>query len=206
MSRRRRRRAPGGPRGRAAVIRRRRAAALAVATVLAVALGVGGFAVSQAASAAARCAVFADYDADQLDNARAIMDVGRDAGLSTRDETLAVMTAMGESGLRNIDYGDWETSGVRNPDGTPTTSIGLFQQQDGWGTREQRLDPRTAAALFYGALVDEVPEPERSVLEPTIVAHRVQINRDPDHYTPYWPRAQKLVAALSDVPLFDSCR
>lgn len=170
------------------------------------AVGIGGYALVQAANAAVRCAVFAAYDAEQLDNARTIMAAGRDAGLSTRDETLAVMTAMGESGLRNLDYGDWETSGVRNPDGTPTTSIGLFQQQDGWGTREQRLDPRTAATLFYGALVEEVPEPERSSLEPTIVAHRVQINRDPHHYTPYWPRAQELVSAIDDAQLFDSCR
>ena len=70
--------------------------------------------------------------------AHACTIIGAPAGIwasTRRDQTIAVMTAMGESSLRNIDYGDWETSGVTNPDGSRTTSIGLFQQQDSWGTR-----------------------------------------------------------------------
>jgi hypothetical protein len=70
----------------------------------------------------------AGYGVDQLANACTIMVAGRDLGFDQRDQTIAVMTAMGESSLRNIDYGDWETSGVTNPDGSRTTSIGLFQQ------------------------------------------------------------------------------
>jgi len=136
----------------------------------------------------------AEYSQEQRDNAAIIMSAGRDLGLSERDQTIAVMTAMGESSLRNLDYGDWETSGVTNPDGSRTTSIGLFQQQDGWGTRDERLDPYTAAVLFYRAMVARVPD--RDSLEPTEVAHRTQINRDRDHYAPYWPRAVALIAAL----------
>ena len=101
--------------------------------------------------------VAAAYDAEQLCNAATIIDVGSTLGLSARDQTIAVMTAIGESSLRNIEYGDWETSGVRNPDGSPTTSIGLFQQQDEWGSREERLDPQTAATLFYRAMTRESP-------------------------------------------------
>lgn len=187
-------------------MRRRRATALAVVLVLAIALTIGVVAIVQAAQAAARCEVFRGYSAEQLANARAIMDTARGADLSTRDAAIGVMTALGESGLRALDYGDWETSGVRNPDGTPTTSLGLFQQQDGWGSREERLDPHASAALFYRALVEDVPEPERSTLEPTLVAHRVQVNRDPDHYTPFWPPAQELVSALDDAQLVDDCR
>ncbi|MGB4777051.1 MAG: peptidase M23 [Microbacterium sp.] len=137
----------------------------------------------------------ASYSQEQLDNAAVIIVAGRDLGLPMRDQTIAVMTAMGESSLRNLEYGDWETSGVTNPDGSPTTSIGLFQQQDGWGTREQRLDPYTAATLFYRAMLARVPD--RDGLEPTTVAHRTQINRDPDHYAPYWPLAVALVEELS---------
>ena len=139
--------------------------------------------------------VVAVFDQEQRDNAAIIMITGRDLGLSVRDQAIGVMTAMGESSLRNIDYGDWETSGITNPDGTPTTSIGLFQQQDGWGTREQRLDPYTAAALFYRAMVERVPD--RDALEPTIVAHRTQINKNPDHYARYWPLAVALVESLT---------
>lgn len=141
----------------------------------------------------------AGYGAEQLANACTILAAGRDLGFDERDQTIAVMTAMGESSLRNIDYGDWETSGVTNPDGSRTTSIGLFQQQDSWGSREARLDPYTAASIFYGAMSDRVPD--RASLEPTIVAHDTQINADPYHYARYWDRAVRVVAALSGTPL-----
>jgi hypothetical protein len=114
------------------------------------------------------------------------------------------MTAMGESSLRNIDYGDWETSGVTNPDGSRTTSIGLFQQQDSWGTREARLDPYTAASIFYRAMTVRVPD--RATTEPTLVAHLTQINADPLHYARYWDRAARVVAALNAAPLREDDR
>ncbi|RLK52079.1 hypothetical protein C7474_0005 [Microbacterium telephonicum] len=174
----------------------------AVAGVWAPALALGGFAVVQAASldlevAPVCTSSLVRFSDEQLANAQTIVAAGADAGLPVRDQTIAVMTAMGESSLRNIDYGDWETDGVTNPDGSRTTSIGLFQQQDGWGTREQRLDPYTAASLFYHAMVVRVPEPERSQLEPTLVAHRTQVNKDPQHYARYWTVAEGVVADLS---------
>jgi hypothetical protein len=141
----------------------------------------------------------AGYEVEQLGHACTILAAGRDAGFDERDQTIAVMTAMGESSLRNIDYGDWEANGVTNPDGSRTTSIGLFQQQDNWGTREQRLDPYTAASLFYGAMARRVPD--RAALEPTTVAHRTQVNADPYHYVRYWDRAVRVVAALSGAPI-----
>mgnify|MGYP001109809954 CR=1 FL=1 len=186
-------------------LRRRRAVALAVGVVLAVGLGIAGVAIGQSIHHAAVCAEADGFGREQLDNARTIVTAGHDAGLPSRDQTIAVMTALGESSLQNIDYGDWETNGVTNPDGTRTTSIGLFQQQDGWGTREQRMDPYTAATLFYRAMVDDVPEPERSATAPTEVAHRVQINRDPEHYAPYWPLAERIVAVLNDQTVVDTC-
>jgi hypothetical protein len=141
----------------------------------------------------------AGYGVEQLGHACTIMTAGRDLGFDQRDQTIAVMTAMGESSLRNIDYGDWGTSGVTNPDGSRTTSIGLFQQQDNWGTRDQRLDPYTAASIFYRAMAARVPD--RAALEPTIVAHNTQINADPAHYARYWDRAIRVVAALSGTPM-----
>ena len=186
-------------------LQQRRAVALAVGAVLAVGLGVAGVAIGQSIHHAAICADADGFGREQLDNARTIVNAGRDEGLSTRDQTIAVMTALGESSLQNIDYGDWETGGVTNPDGSRTTSVGLFQQQDSWGSREQRMDPYTAATLFYRAMVDEVPEPERSSMEPTDVAHRVQINRDPQHYARYWPIAQRIVGVLGDQTVIDGC-
>ena len=146
----------------------------------------------------------AGYGVDQLAHACTIMAAGRDLGLDERDQTIAVMTAMGESSLRNIDYGDWETSGVTNPDGSRTTSIGLFQQQDSWGSREARLDPYTAASIFYRAMTVRVPD--RASTEPTLVAHLTQINADPLHYARYWDRAARVVAALNAAPRPEGAR
>ena len=150
-----------------------------------------------AIGSAERAGSAGSYDDEQLCNASTIIEAGSSLGLSTRDQAIAVMTAIGESSLRNIPYGDWETSGVRNPDGSPTTSIGLFQQQDEWGSREERLDPRTAATLFYRAMTERVPQPERDALAPTLVAHRTQVNDDPLHYADYWPAAVTVVEKLT---------
>lgn len=139
------------------------------------------------------------YGLDQLAHACTIMVAGRDLGVDERDQTIAVMTAMGESSLRNLDYGDWESSGVTNPDGSRTTSIGLFQQQDNWGSRDARLDPYTAATLFYRAMTVRVPD--RQTIEPTLVAHYTQVNADPFHYARYWHAAERVVAALNAAPL-----
>lgn len=74
------------------------------------------------------------YDAEQMENAGHIRNTAAAMGLPVRAQQIGVMTAMGDSSLRNIGYGDWETSGVTNPDGSRTTSIGLFQQQNSWGS------------------------------------------------------------------------
>lgn len=139
----------------------------------------------------------AGYGHEQLVNAAYVMQAGKDLGLNARDQTIGVMAAMGESSLRNIDYGDWETGGVTNPDGTRTTSIGLFQQQDGWGTREERLDPYITSTKFFNAMTTKVPN--RESLEPTIIAHRTQVNADPYHYTKFWDGAVQIVEGLSGV-------
>jgi len=131
---------------------------------------------------------------DQLENAAAIVRTARDRGFERDGQVLGVMTAMGESSLRNIDYGDWETSGVTNPDGSRTSSIGLFQQQDWWGSVEERLDPATSAGMFYDRLGRL---PGWQDLEPTIAIHRVQINADPQHYARFEPDAAAIVDALS---------
>ena len=65
----------------------------------------------------------AGYSGEQLQNAAAIMNAATSLGLSPRAQLLGVMTAMGESSLRNIVYGDYETSGILNPNGTRTTSM-----------------------------------------------------------------------------------
>jgi hypothetical protein len=133
---------------------------------------------------AAEAAPVGKYSGDQLVNAAAIMNAGAALGVNVQGQTVAVMTAMGESSLVNIEYGD-----LAGPD-----SRGLFQQRDTWGTLAQRMNPVEAAGFFYQRLV-KVPNWE--TLTPTAAAHAVQINADPDHYTPYYSDAQAVVAALA---------
>jgi hypothetical protein len=137
--------------------------------------------------------------AEQLGNAVLIINAAKDVNLPLKAQVIGVMTAMGESSLINLDHGD-EGDGVTNPDGTPTCSLGLFQQQWclGWGTREQVTDPTYAAGKFYERLAEVTGWQD---LEPTIAAHRVQRNADPWHYERYWPAATAVVGALTGVSI-----
>ncbi|CAM3916657.1 M23 family metallopeptidase [Nocardiopsis rhodophaea] len=132
----------------------------------------------------------AGYSGEQLVNAALIMNAGEALGLSVRDQTIGVMTAMGESSLKVIDYGD-----AAGPD-----SRGLFQQRanGAWGSYEDRMDPTTSATNFFKAMMEVEG---RDSLAPTIVAHRTQVNADPNHYTKFWDGAVKVVKALAGVDL-----
>lgn len=143
----------------------------------------------------------AGYGGEQLANAAVIMAAGSRLGLDARAQTIGIMTAMGESSLRNIDHGDWETSGVTNPDGSRTTSIGLFQQQESWGTVAERMNPATSAQLFFGRLM-EVSGWEN--LTPSAAAHAVQINANPNHYTRWYGSAAEVANTLTTAGMIDA--
>ena len=72
-------------------------------------------------------------------NAEIIHRVGKSLGVSDYGIAIALATAMQESSLINIDYGDRD-------------SIGLFQQRPskGWGTVAQIMDPEYSARAFFG--------------------------------------------------------
>ena len=139
----------------------------------------------------------AGYSGEQLVNAAYILKAGADLGLSVRDQTIGVMTAMGESSLVNVNCGD-DLHGVTNPDGTLTCSLGLFQQQWclGWGTQDDVMDPYISATKFFTAMMKVE---NRDSLEPTGVAHRTQRNANPFHYAKYWDAAVAVVEQLSGV-------
>lgn len=126
------------------------------------------------------------FTAEQVRNAAAVVEAGRARGLSLRDQAIGVMTAMGESSLRVLDHGD-----TVGPD-----SRGLFQQRDNgaWGTLAQRMDPTASATSFFKAL-ERVDGRDR--MAPTLVAHAVQRNADPQHYARSWDSAVAVVARLT---------
>jgi len=79
--------------------------------------------------------------AEAANNAALVAAVGERRNLSTFGSTIGVATAIQESGLRNLDYGDRD-------------SLGLFQQRpsQGWGTIEEVTDPHYASLAFYWRL------------------------------------------------------
>jgi len=81
------------------------------------------------------------WSREQLANAALIVGVGRSMGLSTRDIQIGLITAMVESNLVNVNYGDRD-------------SLGLFQQRpsQGWGTPEQVTDPYYSSKKFFTTL------------------------------------------------------
>jgi hypothetical protein len=125
----------------------------------------------------------AGYCQDQLVNAAQVIRAADAYTSDLRAKQIGVMTAIGESDLRNLTYGD--TAG---PD-----SRGIFQQRSNWGPLADRMDPYTAAYDFYHRMFGVVGW---NTLPPTQVAHTVQGNADPNYYSKYFSRATKLVDGL----------
>ena len=130
---------------------------------------------------------------EQISNASAIVTTGRRMGASQRDILTALMTAMQESSLRNLGYGD-DIYGVRNPDGSLTSSLGLFQQQKWWGTRSERLDPYKSSELFYKALFQVGNRDEMPL---TLAAQEVQRSAYPNAYAKWEGLARVLLNSAS---------
>lgn len=124
------------------------------------------------------------YSGDQLANAAAIINAGDAMGVPAQGVVIGVMTAMGESGLRALNYGD-----AAGPD-----SRGLFQQRASWGTLAQRMDATSSATLFFTHLL---AVPGWQNMTPTAAAHAVQRNADPNHYSKFFKPAQDVVGALA---------
>ncbi|GAB3166172.1 hypothetical protein GCM10027059_24880 [Myceligenerans halotolerans] len=133
------------------------------------------------------------FTAEQLQNATVILQVGAERGVPAKAQAIAVMTALGESGMRNLTYGD-DRFGVRNPDGSLTSSIGMFQEQKWFGTVEERLDPVGSSGRFYDRLL---AVEGWQAMEPTIAAHKAQRNADPYHYASQWDRALQVMRLVS---------
>jgi hypothetical protein len=122
-------------------------------------------------------------DAEQAGNAATITAVAVRRNLPARAATIAIATALQESKLRNLSYGDRD-------------SAGLFQQRpsQGWGTRAQVTDPVYAANAFYDVLVKI--EGYRT-LPVTKAAQKVQRSAFPSAYAAHEADARVLASALS---------
>lgn len=124
-------------------------------------------------------------DADRVACAHVIIETVKRRGLAQRAAVIAVTTAITESGLLNVTYGDRD-------------SLGLFQQRpsQGWGTPAQVMDPIHATNAFLNAMLRKYPD--NSWMSGPIgpICQRVQVSGDPGAYAPEVHDAQLLVDSL----------
>lgn len=161
---------------------------LALPSVAAIALAVMCVPLLLASNGTPACAQLArsdGLDAEQRSNAQTIVTVARRMAMGDVAAVIGVMTALTESSLRNITHGD-----AAGPD-----SRGLFQQRDGWGPLEVRLNPDGAAGLFFRALASV---PAWSTMPPWRAAQAVQRSAftDGSNYAASFALARQVVAEL----------
>lgn len=131
---------------------------------------------------------------ERRSNASIIVAVGRELGVPDYGIVIALATAMQESSLRNINWGDRD-------------SLGLYQQRPstGWGTAEQIMDQAYATRLFFGGPSNPNKGKTRGLLDIagwedmslTVAAQRVQISAYPEAYAKWEPSAWAWLYELS---------
>jgi len=124
-------------------------------------------------------------------------DAATIAGVAVRDRLprealiVAYATAMQESKLENLDYGDRD-------------SVGIFQQRpsQGWGTDAEIEDPAYAAGAFFNALVKI---PDYTKLPVDVAAQDVQQSADGAAYEQYAQAGAALAADFTAAPHAVTC-
>jgi LysM repeat protein len=119
--------------------------------------------------------------------------IGREHGVSDRGIAIALGTAMQESSLRNVTWGDRD-------------SLGLFQQRPsyGWGTEAEVQDAARATRVFFGGAGDPNGSRTRGLLDIrgwedltfAQAAQAVQNSAYPDAYATWEAPALSWLAAL----------
>lgn len=167
---------------------------LAVALAIVIAAGIGVFSwlrgrgLTEPVPGQQRCVATANnrstvVDLDQAHFASIIAGESVRRGLPSRAASIALATAYQETGIRNLDYGDRD-------------SVGLFQQRpsQGWGTKQQLMDPYYASGKFYDALV-KIENWETADIND--VAQQVQNSGHPEAYRDHEGDARVLASTLT---------
>lgn len=125
---------------------------------------------------------------EQADNARTIIATGQRLKVPERGLIVSIATALQESGLRNISYGDRD-------------SVGLFQQRNAWGPTADRMDPAKSATMFFTGgqqgqrgLLDITGWEQMPVWE---AAQSVQVSAFPMAYDKWEPLATSTVQLVT---------
>jgi hypothetical protein len=124
-----------------------------------------------------------EWAPDQASNAAAITAISIKRGLPPRAASIAIATAMQESKVRNVQFGDRD-------------SLGLFQQRpsQGWGTAEQILDPEYSTNRFYDELLEVEGFADMEIAD---AAQAVQRSAAGGAYAQHEAKARATASALS---------
>ena len=127
----------------------------------------------------------------QASDAAIIAGVAAREHLPRRALVIAYATALQESKLENLSYGDLD-------------SVGVFQQRpsQGWGTAAQLQDPAYASTAFFGALVKV---PGYTKLPVYQAAQAVQHSADGSAYQQYAPTGAALADDFTATPRAVNC-
>ena len=120
---------------------------------------------------------------DQASNSAVITAIALRRGMAPRAATIAIATALQESKVRNITFGDRD-------------SVGLFQQRpsQGWGTVEQIMNPVYASERFFRALAKVDGYNDKPMAE---AAQAVQRSANGSFYAQHEGEALALAQALT---------
>lgn len=129
-------------------------------------------------------------------NASAIIQIGRELRVGDYAIVIALATAMQESSLRNIAFGDRD-------------SIGLFQQRPSahWGTRAEIMKIDYSIRAFFGGPTSPTKKDVRGLLDIsgwkrmslTEAAQAVQVSAHPSAYSKWEPSAWNWLAELDQL-------
>jgi hypothetical protein len=137
--------------------------------------------------------------ADQY--APAVLQAGRDLGITPRGIVIGFATVYVESGwVMYANEADPESLNYPHDDlSADANSDGLFQQRaPWWGTAAQRMDPYQSAVLFFTAL--KTLDYNSSAHSPGWYAQQVQLSAYPDRYDESMEDAQDLYDRLAGTP------
>ena len=146
------------------------------------------------------CPDLTPLTAEMKSNAQIIYKIGKSLEVSDYGIVIALATAMQESGIRNLSYGDRD-------------SVGLFQQRPSahWGSVKQIMDPEYAARAFFGGKTSPTFGVARGLLDIkdwsskslTEAAQAVQISAYPRAYAKWeasaWVWLDQLMAENPEV-------
>ena len=148
------------------------------------------------------CPDLTPMTAEMKSNAEIIYQVGKSLGVSDYGIVIALATAMQESSLKNLSYGDRD-------------SVGLFQQRPSahWGSVKQIMNPEYAARAFFGGKTSPTYGVARGLLDIknwsskslTEAAQAVQISAYPNAYAKWeasaWVWLDQLIADKTESDL-----